>query len=202
MANRSNTASPAHSGIPRPAAAGQVAQARPVQQAQVQAPRQAQPSPAAAPPPAGTPAYQAGQSTAPVAIPGANDPAYLAYMRQMGVDEANVNALTGWRVNSLTRQLGRALPAYAERREHAIRDTGIEHEGRGMYRSGARISGQAEAARAVDRQRMDYEAGIRDEIGELYLRTAMDVAEIRRNLVEQGLDYAAADVIARAEAGL
>lgn len=183
---------------------------RPAAQAQAQAPRPFQRpaqagglvSAAATGTPRASAAPAAAGSTAPVAVPGANDPAYLAYMRQMGVEEADINTLTGFRVGALTRQLGRALPAYAERRETAVRDTGRAYEDRGMYSSGARHDAQAEAGRAIDRERLDFEAGIRDEIGEMYLTTAMDIASLRRQLMERGLDYAAADVIARAEAGL
>jgi hypothetical protein len=143
-----------------------------------------------------------GQNTAAPGIPGANDPSYLAYMRQMGVDEANLNILTGHRVNSLTRQLGRALPVYAEKKEVAMRDTGSSFEDRGMFRSGGRMVAQADVGRAVDRERLDYEAGIRDQIMELYLTNGMDVAAIRRDLMEQGLSAAAANAIINAEAGL
>lgn len=133
---------------------------------------------------------------------GAADPTYLAYMRQMGVEESTLNALLGHRVGALTRELGRGLPAYAEKRENAIRDTGFGFEDSGMYRSGTRLDKQAEVARGVDRERMDWEAGLRDQIGELYMLNAVDIAQLRRQLLEQGFDSTQATAIANASAGL
>lgn len=159
----------------------------------------------AGPAPAASPAHSGIRpmaNTAPSGIPGANDPTYLAYMREMGIDEANVNILTGHRVNSLTRQLGRALPAYADKRKEAIRGAGYAAEDRGMFASGLRMRDQTEAARDVDRERLDFEAQIRDSIGEIYMTSAMDIAQLRRQLMEQGLSAAQANAIANAEAGI
>jgi hypothetical protein len=141
-------------------------------------------------------------STSLPSFPGANDPAFLAYLREFGIEESMINTMTGFQVGSLERELARALPAYAEQRANTIRDTGSEYEGRGFYRSGGRVNQQAENARDVDRQKMDYEAKIYDKIRELQLGAAMDIAALRRQLMERGLTYAQADAIARAEAGL
>lgn len=158
-----------------------------------QAPRTATPSASQVP---------AQRGTSPVGMPGGNDPAYLAYMRQLGVDEGNIGLMTGFHADSLQRKLGRALPSYAEQRTNAIRGAGEEAEQRGMFRSGRRITNQAQAGRDVDRERMDFEAGIRDQIGELYLNAAMDVANLRRQFLEQGYDAATANALANANAGL
>ena len=120
----------------------------------------------------------------------------------MGVEESTQNALLGHRVGALTRELARGLPAYAVQRERAVEDTGNTWEDRGMYRSGNRIKGQFDAASDVDRERMDFEARIRDQIAEQYIMTAVDVAEMRRQLMEAGLDGASATAIANAQAGL
>lgn len=137
-----------------------------------------------------------------VAIPGAVDPAFLAYLRQFGIDESDINVLAGVQTGALERELARALPAYAEQRKDVIRDTGANYESRGFYRSGNRVDQQAENARDVDRDMQDYQARIYDQIREIQLNAAMDIAALRRQLMEQGLTYAQADALARAEMGL
>ena len=141
-------------------------------------------------------------STAPQGMPGANDPSYLAYMRGMGVEEGNINILAGTRADALQRQLNRGLPAYAEQREQAVEGAGDAAESRGMYRSGRRMTEQARVGRESDRARMDFETGIRDQMTELFLNNAMQIATIRRDFLERGYDYATANAIANAQAGL
>jgi hypothetical protein len=137
-----------------------------------------------------------------VTIPGANDPAFLAYLRQFGVDEAMVNLMAGHNISSLERELGRALPAFAEQRADAIEGVGSNFEGRGFFRSGSRITGQADAGRKVDREREDFQAKIYDAIRSELLAAASEIASLRRELMERGFDAAMADAIARAQAGL
>lgn len=186
-----------------PSVVGPGAQAQPRQTGSASSARpQAQPAAQAAPTPASLGIPQAKQGVTAPGMPGANDPSYLAYMRQMGVEEANLNILLGHRVGAFTRELGRGLPAYATMRERAITDQGNSWEDRGMFRSGGRQKAQADAALDVDRERADWEAGIRDQIAESYITTAMEVAELRRGLLEQGLSAAQANAIANAEAGL
>ena len=87
-------------------------------------------------------------------------------------------------------------------REKAVDQAGSSWEDRGLYQSGGRMSDQAEAGQDVDRQRMDFEAGIRDQVSEQYLTTALDVARLRRELTEKGMSAAQANAIASAQAGL
>lgn len=144
----------------------------------------------------------AGGNTAPPGMPGANDPAFLAYLRQFGIDESMVNIMSAHNISKLERELGRALPMYAERRSNAIRDTGAGYESSGLFRSGSRIVGQAEAARGVDRERDEFQARIYDQIRDEVLQAMNQVAALRRELLEQGYDSVTATAIANAQAGI
>ena len=132
----------------------------------------------------------------------AADPAYLAYLRSVGVQESELQNVAGLRVNSLVRQLGRGLPAYAEQRDTAVRQTGESFEDRGVFRSGMRQIRQADAGRAVDRDRNEFEAGIRDQISGTYATGASDIAALRRQLAEQGINSSQTVAINNAQSGI
>lgn len=132
----------------------------------------------------------------------AADPAYLAYLRAIGVQESELGNVAALRVNSLTRQLGRGLPGYAEQRERAVRQTGEGFEDRGVFRSGLRQVRQADAGREVDRARNDFEAGIRDQISGTYATSASDIAALRRQLAEQGMNSAQTVALNNANSGI
>lgn len=163
-------------------------------------------SPAPAPKPAqrpvAAPVAPSQGAPAPAANSAAADPAYLAYLRGAGVEEAEIQNVLGTRVGALVRQLGRELPAYADKRERAIEGAGIAAEGRGFFRSGARMTQQNRAGMDVDRERMNFEASIRDQIAELYGTSALDIARLRRDLAEQGITGAQNVTLANAEAGI
>ena len=130
------------------------------------------------------------------------DPAYLAYLRGAGVEEGALNNVLGTRVSALVRQLGRELPAYADKRERAVEGAGNAAESRGFYRSGQRMTDQFRAGNDVDRERNNFEAGIRDQIAEMYGVNALDIARIRQGLAEQGITGAQNVTLANANAGI
>lgn len=141
-------------------------------------------------------------SVAPAAQSAAADPAYLAYLRGAGVEEAELNNVLGTRVGALTRSIGRALPAYADKRAEAIEGAGNAAESRGFFRSGQRMTNQFRAGRDVDRERMNFEAETRDKMADLYGTNALDIARIRREMIERGITGAQDVAITNAEAGI
>lgn len=151
------------------------------------------------PPPSAAPAPP---SFAPPAPSASADPSYLAYLRGVGVEEAGINNVLATRVGALTRQLGRALPAYADKQTRMVENAGNAAESRGMFRSSGRMRDQYRAAADVDRERQDYEAQIRDQIAELYANNALNIARIRQGLTEQGFTGAQNVDIGNAKAGL
>ena len=100
------------------------------------------------------------------------------------------------------RQLGRELPAYADKRERAVEGAGNASESRGFFRSGQRMTDQARAGYDVDRERNNFESGIRDQIAEMYGVNALDIARIRQGLAEQGITGAQNVTLANANAGI
>ena len=118
------------------------------------------------------------------------------------MEEGELNNVMANRVSSIVRGIGRALPAYADKRAEAIEGAGRAAENRGFFRSGARMRDQFRAGRDVDRERMNFEAQARDQITDLYATNAMDIARLRRELAEQGITGAQNVTLANAEAGI
>ena len=160
------------------------------------------PSPSAPQKPVQAPVAPSQGAPAPPAQSAAADPAYLAYLRGAGVEESEIQNILGTRVGALVRQLGRELPAYADKRDRAVEGAGMAAESRGLFRSGARMTQQNRAGMDVDRERMNFEASIRDQIAELYGTSALDIARLRRDLAEQGITGAQNVTLANAAAGI
>ena len=130
------------------------------------------------------------------------DPAYLAYLRSVGVEEADLQNVAAQRVSALTRQLARGLPGYAQQKTDAIQGVGNQFEDRGIFRGGMRQVKQADAGREVDRARNEFELGIRDNIAGTYTNTALDIARLRRGLAEQNINSAQNVALANASSGI
>jgi len=148
------------------------------------------------------PAASAAAAAQQPAASASADPAYLAYLRGAGVEESALNNVLGTRVSSLVRQLGRELPAYADKRERAVEGAGNAAESRGFFRSGQRMTDQFRAGYDVDRERNNFEAGIRDQIAELYGVNALDIARIRQGLTEEGINGAQQVTLNNAQGGI
>ncbi len=64
------------------------------------------------------------------------------------------------------------------------------------------MTDQFRAGSDVDRERMNFEANIRDQIAELYGTNALDIARLRQGLTEQGINGAQDVTLANANAGI
>jgi hypothetical protein len=61
---------------------------------------------------------------------------------------------------------------------------------------------QLMAGNNISALEQDFQSKIYDQIRSELINTASEIAALRRELMERGLDYATADAIARAQAGL
>lgn len=117
----------------------------------------------------------------------AQDPEYLAFMRGAGYSEAEVMAELARKQGSLSRQLDRSAPRFADELRQA--GTGVEQDfaNRGLYRSGARMVHQTDAENAVRRQEQEFRFGIQDQKGDLTANAMRDIAEQRRQAADMAL---------------
>lgn len=124
----------------------------------------------------------------PLALTPATDPAYLAFLRAQGIEESEAMGEIDRRVSSLTRGLTRRMPVYSDRNERSMESIGLDFEGRGLHRSGARLVAQQRAANDIDRDRLEDVATTQDNIAGAYGQGARTVAALRRERAERELD--------------
>jgi hypothetical protein len=120
-------------------------------------------------------------------LPPATDPAYLAFLRQTGVQEQDLGAEAAQRISSLNRALARHLPAYADQKRQAVQGVADSYEERGLFRSGGRLRDQVDAGNAVDRNRLEYIANTQDQSAGVNSDLARSIADLRRRAAEQEL---------------
>lgn len=118
----------------------------------------------------------------------AMDPAYLAFLRSSGVQEAETSAEASRRISQLNRGLTRRSAGYAEDSRLAVRDVGEAAEERGMFNSGRRISDQNDAAAAVGRRQAEDAAQTGDDVSNTSYDAATAIARLRRQNAEAELD--------------
>lgn len=115
------------------------------------------------------------------------DPVFLAYLRSQGMSESDVAGELAIRTSSLSRQLARQLPAYDDQAQRSQEGISNSYEDRGMFRSGARLVAQQRQATDDDRAKLNFTAGVTDQLSGATLSTAADVARIRRGTAEEEL---------------
>lgn len=129
------------------------------------------------------------------------DPAYLAFLRQQGVQESDLVGEAAYRIAGLQRQRARQLPRFDDRMREEPERISDDFENRGFLRSGANMVAQARSRRDILRDRGDFEAGIGDSISDLNRTAAMGVADLRRQRAEEELNARSRVALAGAEAG-
>lgn len=117
----------------------------------------------------------------------AQDPIYLAFMRGQGYNEAEVLAELARKQGSLTRQVDRATPRFRD--EERIAEQGVKNDytGRGLYRSGRRMTNQVDAGNVVRRNEQEFLSGIGDQRGDLIADSMKQIASGRREAADMAL---------------
>ena len=116
------------------------------------------------------------------------DPALLAYLRAMGVQEEGIR--TG--VRQQTRDAVRAWevqePLYRENLDAARENISTDWESRGLYRSGATLGSLAGAARDAMRQYLGDRQAVTDAVSGYQRAGASAITRLRQEAIEQELN--------------
>ncbi len=137
------------------------------------------------------------------AIANANpylDPTYLAYLRELGANEADARAEAGSVITRLRGRITDMQPIYADRMRLGLEGISENFEGRGLLRSGRRLTEQNQFQTDLTREKAAAEQSINDQIGATSADLARTVARGRRARAEAELD--ARDRVARENAAL
>lgn len=115
------------------------------------------------------------------------DPALSAFMRQMGAEEAAIRAQARQEVESAQAQWNLSAPMWDQRIEDATNAVAMDAEERGLYRSGATVTGIARGRAGIEGERAAAAAALRDQ-AMASQRAAQDrVLGLRREAAEQEL---------------
>lgn len=134
-----------------------------------------------------------GPDPAPPPAPAASlaqDPAYLAFMRQLEDDDASAAATTQTRVDALNGQLNTLLPDIA--RQGAQERQGIDNsfESRGVLRSGARLERLGDQAQTQAGREAQARAGVAGNVADLQAQLAERRRQNAMRRSEAGLSSA------------
>ena len=134
------------------------------------------------------------QAAAAPAAPKASlavDPAWLAFRRSLGVEDAADAATTQQQIDALNRRAGLQRGDLLEQGVQQRQGIADSHESRGLFRSGARLKGQAQQQAGEGRALGQIEAGLAEGVSGLAQSLAQRRAERERRGAETGLNTAA-----------
>ena len=117
-------------------------------------------------------------------------PAWLAFRRSLGIEDATDAATTQQQVDALNQRAGIARADTLESGVKARQGIADSHEARGLFRSGARLKGQAEQQTGEAKALSDMEANLSQSVAGLTQSLAQRRAERERKTSEAGLDTA------------
>lgn len=130
------------------------------------------------------------------------DPAFGAYMRGAGVNEANLRAEVALRQNRLGQQLQSQQPVFAEQLSNGMRSIGDSAEGNGTFNGGRRIADQTQFSGDVARGRLGFQNDISNQQDDLGRQLATQVAALHQGAAEQALNARQNLALVNAQAGL
>lgn len=137
----------------------------------------------------GTEAPLSGTSTwKPLAAPRLTDVnpytdlSYNSFLRGMGLQQSQINAQTARQKSYLDQQLADQRPLWADQLQTGLKNISDSAEGRGVFRSGARLKDQNDFQANQSQQQTAYENSIQrqqQELGATAQERLMDIARQR-----------------------
>lgn len=96
--------------------------------------------------------------------PAMEDPAYAAYLRTMGIGQADIKNEIMARTEAVQRAINRNAAGYEQQKKEGTKKVALGFEDRGLGNSGAQYQQQNEVASNVDYSRNQDEAAQRDAL--------------------------------------
>lgn len=129
------------------------------------------------------------------------DPAFLAFLRAQGIEEAELANTVAQRLGIIERTRNVAIPRLQEDEARAVQRVADVFENRGLFRSGQRLLRQSEVAQAFGRRRADLEARLADQGASLIQQLTAQIAANRRQAAEEALAAQQRTAVAAAQTG-
>lgn len=119
--------------------------------------------------------------------PAMEDPAYAAYLRTMGVEQANIKNEIMARTEAVQRAINRNAAGYEQQKSERTKSVGLDFEGRGLGNSGAQYTQQNEASANIDYQRNQDESAQRDALDTANRSSQAALAQLGQRRAEEEL---------------
>jgi hypothetical protein len=117
-------------------------------------------------------------------------PAWLAFRRALGIEDATDAATAQSQIDALHRRAGLTRGDLLDQGVKARQGIADSLESRGLFRSGERLKAQADQQAGEGRQLSDVEASLAEGVSALAAQAAQRQAERQRSAAEKGLDVA------------
>lgn len=115
------------------------------------------------------------------------DPAYLAFMRAQGYNEAQAKADVARRTGALDRELANQLPQFDDQERLGIKNVQGSAEANGVLNSGKTLVDAQQVSTDIGRQRNAFEAGISNQKDDMIAQLIRQIAAGRQAGAEQSL---------------
>lgn len=116
------------------------------------------------------------------------DPQYQAYLRMAGLDEARLRDEIQFRTDQFHETINRRAAGFEEEKRLGNRGIGLEAEDRGLFQSGMRMRDQSDYTNDVDRRRLEFEAGQRNDLDDLLRRNQAEIEGLQLERSERELE--------------
>lgn len=120
--------------------------------------------------------------------PAMQDAAYAAYLRQMGVQQANIRNEIQARTEAVQRAINRNAAGFEQQKAEGVRNAGLGWEDRGLFNSGLRQQDQAKTAAGVDYQRQQSEADQTDALATANRQAQNSLSDLAQKRAEEELN--------------
>lgn len=117
--------------------------------------------------------------------PAMQDPAYAAYLRTMGVQQANITNEIQNRTEAVQRAINRNAAGFEQQKDTGVNQVGLNFEDRGLYNSGVRQQEQGKTAAGVDYSRQQSEANQTDALSAANQQSEGSLATLAQQRVDQ-----------------
>lgn len=116
------------------------------------------------------------------------DPQYQAYLRYAGLEEDRLRDEMQYRTDQFNETINRRAAGFQEEKRLGQRDIGISAEDRGLFQSGMRMRDQSDFTNDVDRRRLEFEQGQRNDLDELLRRNQAEIEGLQLERSERELE--------------
>lgn len=117
--------------------------------------------------------------------PALLDPSYLAFVRQLGVDEAQSQAEVAKRIGRINGSIEDSAPAFQDSVKKGLQNIGQNYADRGMYGAGKQVTDQNDFEINANRDHLGQINALKQQVGDMSSDLTAKIAQGRRQKAEE-----------------